>query len=251
LEPWIQSSRNSRQASRSTACGRLLKACIYAGKGYIKPLPAELRQRIMRSGSRLFTRRYPASKRELYRYLSEADLLVSYDPLTSLSYEASLLGVPSFILPRWDESNFSDQFPARLDGIVWDDLQAFLRVLDNGFDHEAVLSSYRNAITRNPDVLIELLRFATSSHPPQAWSAADINSYWQSRQSFFARLNLPSPSAAWGPLSLALPPVNVFEYVQDKALVIFRRFQSLGRKASHRIRAVGRRLLNLLLPTSL
>ena len=242
LEPWIQSTRKTTRPFRKHAQGRTLKACIYPGKGHIKELPIELRQRIFRPGSQLLTRCYPTSKRELYRYLSEADLLVSFDPLSSLSYEASLLGIPSFILTKWDEPHFRDHFPVRLDGVIWHDLQAFLRLLDNGFDHEAVLSSYRDAITRNPQVIVDLLSYASGLQQPQHFSAADLNSYWQSRQPFFAQLNLPSPPEAWGPLSVALPPLTPLDRLQDFSLNTIRLFLQVCRGFAQRFRYAVQRL---------
>lgn len=242
LEPWIQSTRKTRRPLLRQDQGRTLKACIYPGKGHIKELPIELRRRIRRSGSQLITRCYPRSKRKLYRYLSEADLLVSFDPLSSLSYEATLLGIPSFILPQWDEHHFRDHFPVRLDGIIWNDLLAFLRLLDNGFDYEAVLSSYRDAIARNPQVIVELLSYASGLQQAQPFSAADLNSYWQSRQPFFAQLNMPSPPEAWGPLSVALLPLTPLDRLQDFSLNAIRRFLQRCHRFAKRLRDAVRRL---------
>jgi hypothetical protein len=243
LEPYIQTTLAKNQHSLKPARKSQLKACIYAGKGYLKPLDPQLRQRISRKGARLFTRFAPASKQKLYEQLVQADLLVSFDPISSLAYEASLLGIPTLIEASWDEPNFQHNFPVLLDGVVWSDRQAFLQLLHTGFDQQAVVSSYRAAINRNQQTMVELLSFASGHQQPQDCSAVELNNYWQSRQLFFAQLNLPSPSSAWGPISVALTPANRWEHVQDAADAILRPLLLLGRKLTVRGRVAGKRLL--------
>jgi hypothetical protein len=237
LEPYIQTTLARSQHSRKQARKSQLKACIYAGKGYLKPLDPQLRQRISRTGAQLFTRFAPASKQKLYEQLVQADLLVSFDPISSLAYEASLLGIPTLIEASWDEPHFQRNFPVLLDGVVWSDRQAFLQLLDSGFDQQAVVTSYRDAISRNPQVLVDLLSYASGLQPPPAFSAADLNSYWQSRQPFFAQLNLPSPPSAWGPLSVALPPLTHLDRLHDFSLNTIRRILQRCRRFAHRLRA--------------
>ena len=45
----------------------------------------------------IFTRRYPSTKEEMYRILSESRLLISFDSLSSLCHESTLLGTPVYI----------------------------------------------------------------------------------------------------------------------------------------------------------
>ena len=63
---------------------------------------------------KIITRIIPSDKNVLYEEISKASLLVSYDPLSSLAYEANLVGTPSVILdPVFrDEFNiFNHQLP--------------------------------------------------------------------------------------------------------------------------------------------
>jgi len=239
LEPYIQATLARRQSIRKPASHRRLTASIYAGKGYLAPLDPKISQRINRQRSQLITRFKPASKHTLYQQLAQADLLVSFDPISSLAYEASLLGIPTLIEASWDEPHFQHNFPVQLDGVVWSDRQAFLQLLDSGFDQQAVVTSYRDAITRNPQALVDLLTYASGLQQAQPFSATDLNSYWQSRQPFFAQLNLPSPPEAWEPISVALPPLTPLERLHDFSLTSIRRILQRFRRVAHRLRAAG------------
>jgi hypothetical protein len=46
----------------------------------------------------LVTRRHPADRAALFRIIAESRLLVSFDPITSMGYEATLLGTPVVML---------------------------------------------------------------------------------------------------------------------------------------------------------
>lgn len=239
LEPYIQATLARRQRIRSPASRRRLTASIYAGKGYLAPLDPKICQRINRQRSQLITRFQPASKQSLYQQLAQGDLLVSYDPISSLAYEASLLGVPTLIEASWDEPHFQQNFPVQLDGVVWRDKKAFLHLLDNGFDQLAVVASYRDAITRNPQVFVDLLSYASGLQQTQPFSSNDLNSYWHSRQSFFTELNLPSPPEAWEPISVALPPLTSLDRLYDFTLTTIRRILQRFRRSAQRLRMVA------------
>lgn len=243
LEPYIQATLARRQRIRKPHSTRHLTACIYAGKGYLAPLDPQIRQRISRRRSKLITRLWPTSKQSLYQQLAQADLLVSFDPISSLAYEASLLGIPTLIAASWDEPHFQHNFPVRLDGVVWNDRQAFLQLLQTGFDQQAVVSSYRAAINRNQQTTMELLSFASGHQQPQGCSAVELNNYWQSRQPFFAQLNLPSPPEAWEPITVPLPPLTHLDRLHDFSLNKIRRILQRCRSFAHRLRAAGQRLL--------
>jgi len=123
--------------------------------------------------------------------------------------------------------------------VVWSDRKAFLQLLDSGFDQQAVVTSYRDAITRNPQALVDLLSYASALQQAHPLSATDLNSYWQSRQPFFAQLNLPSPPEAWEPISVALPPLTPLDRLHDFTLTSIRRILQRFRWVVHRLRAAG------------
>jgi hypothetical protein len=217
--PWAQAKKLSRIQKHPN---RSLRACIYHGKGYPARLDSEeLRNRISRPHSHLITRwdpirghPHPSTKGALYQLLANSDLLISFDPISSLAYEATLLGIPSLVKAPWDEQEFSSRLPVRFDGIAWDDELEMIRLIDQGFDHEAVLSSYRQAIDNNIEQLISLLSFATDAHGPEL-EPDEVNAYWSSRQKFFRSLSLPSSRDTWGGVGKVLMPVQAADYIAD------------------------------------
>jgi hypothetical protein len=241
LEPWIQAALSSPRRLLSANKPRRLRASVYAGKGYLRPVPHALRKRINRSESRLITRLEPSTKQALYQLLSETDFLVCFDPISSLAHEAILMGVPVFIPVGWDEPGAKDSFPVRTDGIVWDNVCQFLSILDHGYDHSAVVRSYLAAQERNAQSLVDLITFGFADSSPQS-SAVELNGYWDSRQEFFASLNLPSPPGAWSPIEAALPASTVSERLKMLLVTFLRRVGPLARKLSARSRSITKRI---------
>lgn len=244
LDPWIQAALLPPRRLLSANKPRRLRASIYAGKGYLRPVPHALRKRINRSQSRLITRLEPSTKKALYQLLSETDFLVCFDPLTSLAHEAILMGIPVFIPVGWDEPGVKDSFPVRLDGIVWEDVRQFLSILEHGYDHTAVVRSYQAAQEHNAQSLVDLITFGFADSSPQP-SAAELNAYWDSRQEFFASLNLPSPPCAWSPIEAALPASTVSERLKMLVVAFHIRIGPLARKLSARFRPITQRLHRL------
>lgn len=236
LEPWIElACRQPRQQAPHH-----LRACLYPGKGHLRRAPRELCNRIKRSRCTLITRYHPANKPDLYHELANSDLLICYDPITSLAYEASLLGIPVFIPIRWDESHFKPSFPVRLDGIVWGDMAAFLDILDHGFDHQSVLNSYRTALANNTQTLVDLLHFAFSNDGITP-DADRINLYWDSRQAYFSSLQLPSFANRWT-LKEALPATTPIEGLNDLLETFHEYLSQVGHHLSCRWRSIMRRI---------
>jgi hypothetical protein len=240
LEPWLRAPATPGGAARRRSFPDNLRVCVYPGKGHLRPVAPELRRLIRRSRSTLITREYPPTKDALYRELAGCDLLISFDPLTSLSHESILLGRPVLIAGEWDEPDFGADFPVRLDGMVWNDVAEVLRVLREGYDHAAVLASYRAALARNGATLLALLAYACGEHPGQR-TATELNAYWAARQPFFSRLRLAAPDAVRWPLSVALPPISAGEWLEDSALGTKRRAGRLLRRWRRRLteRLVG------------
>jgi len=244
LEPWIEAALSPSRCLTSANKPRRLRASIYAGKGYLRPLPHALRSRINRSQSRLITRFEPSTKQALYELLSQTDFLVCFDPLTSLAHEAILMGIPVFIPIGWDETGVKHSFPVRLDGVVWNDVDQFLNILDHGYDHQAIVRSYRSALARNAQSLADLLSFGFTDSSPQP-SAAELNAYWDSRQEFFASLNLPSPPSAWAPIEAALPASTISEHFKMFIVAFCMSMAAWSRKLSSVSRSLTQRLRRL------
>jgi hypothetical protein len=237
LEPWINYAKDRKSNNKQRNPRKEYKSCIYAGKGRLVAVGARIRKRISRPHSQLILRwesktgqAFPPTKTRLYRMIVESDLLISFDPISSLAYEATLLGVPALVKAGWDETTFRDLFPVRLDGIAWNSEAEAISLVDNGFDHQTVIDSYHDAIKNNKQQLVELLKYAcgtdlSSSHRPSSQSK-DLNAYWKARQPYFNSLKLPSSPADWSPISKALKPVNpleVFEDIHNKSIPIINR----------------------------
>lgn len=244
LEPWIEKTSQHTPTIPPTNRRRPLKACIYPGKGHMQLAPRELRTRIERSRSCLIRRFYPTTKAALYNELATSDLLISYDPITSLAFEASLLGIPVYIPLGWDEVEYKGSFPVDLSGIILNDLPKFLEVLDSGLDQKPIVDSYRAALANNTHNLLRLLSFAFTDSGDHKTSK-EINAYWDTRQPFFASLNLPSV-AGWETMKEALPATTVPELIHDVLEFSGRQIGRFNRMLVSRWRGARRRVRALL-----
>jgi hypothetical protein len=146
--------------------------------------------------------------------LAGADLLISYDPLSSLAHEATLIGTPCLVKAGWDEIGFIDSFPVRLDGISWNSEERALDLVDHGYNHASVVSSYHEAIEANTQRLVGLMAFACGQGDFNLTDHS-INSYWKSRQPYFTSLRLPSEPSDWGPISKSLQPIGPVDLLAD------------------------------------
>ncbi|MGB0637019.1 MAG: hypothetical protein ACPGN6_06390 [Gammaproteobacteria bacterium] len=68
---------------------------------------------------KIITRTYPSLRTVLYEELAKAELLVSFDPLTSLNYEANLVGTPVLLIDDVFRDAFDD-FNHKLPGFFYD-----------------------------------------------------------------------------------------------------------------------------------
>lgn len=66
----------------------------------------------------IITRAHPNTKEELYKVIARSELLISFDPLTSLCMEANLLGTPCLILDDAFKESYDD-FNFKLPGFYY------------------------------------------------------------------------------------------------------------------------------------
>jgi hypothetical protein len=229
LNPWIKQSLNLKSRTPLLESYTIKKTAIYVGKGYPCTIDARIRKRIKREGTSLITRYSPATKTDLYRVLFNSNLLICFDPLTSLAFEASLLGVPVYIPYDWDEAEYVDNYPVRLDGLSMNNPDKLLDILHSGFRHAEVVDSYYNALQLNKSNLIAFLSYA-SVLEPSTKSSEQINLYWQSRQSFFSHMQLPSPPGSFDSLPQAFPPRNFIENLYDIMAALSSSIIGIGRR---------------------
>jgi len=196
--PDIESFWLSRPPVLLDSKKNLLHIGFYQGKGSIvAPYSQEIKNLISSSCAYVITREYPSDKSSLYSLISRLDCLISLDPLSSLNYEAALLGVPVYVHNGWDEC-FINSFPVQLDGISFADSKKFLSFLSLGYDPTLMRNSYKQALERNPIVLDELVQYIESSFNENESRSlsyireyADlVNVYWEKRQLNLSRLNL-------------------------------------------------------------
>lgn len=158
---------------------------IYQGKGmFTGNFPPFIRHLLRQSNVTLITRDYPATKQGLYSLISSQQALISLDPLSSLNFEASLLGIPVYVHNSWDEP-FTQDFPVSLIGISFNDSKYFQRIFNEGFDQKIVFNSYLNALKDNSAVIDRLItdisRDMQASESQKRVNAYLANLYWKSR----------------------------------------------------------------------
>ena len=166
---------------------KCLNICFYQGKGKLKgPYPKLLQKLIRNSHTSLITRDYPTSKHGLYSLLSKQDFLISLDPMTSVNYEASLLGLPVYVHSGWDEP-FQDDFPVSLEGISFSDIDMFREMLTNGVNTKAIYNSYKKGLRNNDKNLNNFFNWLKKSSDEKLGNeklrtiAYTNDLYWRSR----------------------------------------------------------------------
>ena len=66
----------------------------------------------------IISRKYPTTKEEMYNMIAESRLLISFDPLTSVCHESTLLGTPVYIYDSVFKSLY-DMFNFKLHGFYY------------------------------------------------------------------------------------------------------------------------------------
>ncbi|HSY18725.1 MAG TPA: glycosyltransferase [Candidatus Acidoferrales bacterium] len=122
---------------------------LYYGKSRTAVIPKHIKRLIKKNGAEVvvINRLFPKSRDLLFDLLKRARLLVSYDPLTNLNYEATLCGTPCYIIDNYMHLKFSD-FNIPLYGI-FDNKQEVSHYYDNGVNHELVIQTYKVAVANN------------------------------------------------------------------------------------------------------
>lgn len=91
------------------------------------------------SSRKIITRSFPARRRTLVRWLASSRVLVSFDPLSNIHYEATLLGTPVIAVDRsiyGDLKGFNLPLHGFASGVS----------IEENFDHEQVLRIYRSQL---------------------------------------------------------------------------------------------------------
>lgn len=199
-----------------------LRVCIYSGKGHLSSVDPAIRALVSRSESSLITRHWPPSKDGLRELILKSDAVISFDLLSSLAFEATLLGKPCLVVSNWDEAVDIESFPVCLDGISFNSVSRFLEILCHGYDYHAVVGSYYSAISANNDIVKSLLDFAQGrGESTKPAPGIDAGAYWSSRIDFLSSLGLPSKDVP--SINAALPAFFLQEYASETISAILRR----------------------------
>ena len=133
---------------------RQLQVALYTGKGRLMPLPRSLHRHLLTYQVVLITRSFPAKKQGLVRLLSKSNGLISFDPMTNLSLEAAILGVPTFLPANPFPARCYRRFPVDLSPFVTDSPSTFISKLQNrGPVRKLSLESLRHATHRALDIV--------------------------------------------------------------------------------------------------
>jgi hypothetical protein len=94
---------------------------IYTGKSRAMRLDKKISVLIRNTRAKVICihRHFPSDRHQLYRLLRSAKLLISFDPLTNLNYEATLCGTPCYIADNYMGIDYAD-YNIALTGIFED-----------------------------------------------------------------------------------------------------------------------------------
>lgn len=123
---------------------------VYTGKGKVRPIPQVISDTLPDHSKIVYISRfYPETKEVLYSLLLRAKFVISFDPISFLSYEANLLGAPVFLVNNMrPELNLQRDFNIPLHGFFTNEYD-FLATNKIGLDLELMHESHKKAIEGN------------------------------------------------------------------------------------------------------
>ena len=137
---------------------------VYIGKSRMTGLTSRIRRIIMEKGATIIGihRYYPASRAQLYTLLRQARMLISFDPLTNLNYEATLCGTPCYIADNYMGLDFT-AYNLPLHGL-FENIEELSSYYDNGIPADKmdmIWSAYGRSISQHEEnalVFVEHIR---------------------------------------------------------------------------------------------
>ncbi len=163
---------------------------IYYGKCRISLEPKKIREICQDFDEvKIITRLHPSEKEILYEEVAKAALLISFDPLTALNYEANLVGTPVLLLDDVFQNTF-EHFNHALPGFFYDyqdlksqDLQEVGReVFDLAHDDLAVMLSREHLSTTTTINHIDRW-FDKNQRNDSGYKARSLHFYWRDWES--------------------------------------------------------------------
>jgi hypothetical protein len=117
-------------AKQDSVClyfGKVNKNKLYENVLAVRPIIKKFKK------VEIITRMHPGSREELFKKIAHAQLLISFDPLTNLTYEATLLGTP--VLLADTSMHVENDFNIPLYGIFssYEDLKSHLQDVELAF----------------------------------------------------------------------------------------------------------------------
>lgn len=123
---------------------------IYTGKGRICPIPQLIAERLPDSSKIVYISRFfPETKEMLYSLLMRSKFVISFDPISNLNYEATLLGAPVFLVNHMRPNlNLQRDFNIPLHGFFTNQKE-FIYTSKIGLDLEVIHNTHKKALETN------------------------------------------------------------------------------------------------------
>lgn len=158
---------------------------VYTGKGKVTPLPQWLVDEVLPGNEIQFiTRFWPETKKELNTLLAEAKAMISYDPLSNISYEATFFATPVYLVHPLRSAVVRSSFNVPLrDNYV--DKEPFLQRFRNPHSADEVWDIHQQALATNPQrtrqFLAHVEQFTQGLSAEESASNARINERYNRR----------------------------------------------------------------------
>lgn len=125
---------------------------IYTGKSRAMKIDKKIAALIRTTRAEVVCihRHFPSDRNQLYRLLRSARLLISFDPLTNLNYEATLCGTPCYIPDNYmgiDYADYNIPLPS-----IFEDVGQLTRYYQTGIppaQQKAIFATYRSSTSNH------------------------------------------------------------------------------------------------------
>lgn len=189
---------------RSTTVRKEDMVSIYFGKVNIDTVLSqnERLKRILKKYQKIniITRHVPASREQMLEDIAQSDLLISYDPLSNISYEATLLGTP--VLMMDDAYNIQNTaFNAGNDGLAFseDGIEAARGEVQRAFEtYSRCLENQRAAAIESIKQILNRVKLVQTDEQALRQNGAvnkkvqgDFEAFHQSVKEAFVSINYP------------------------------------------------------------
>lgn len=135
---------------------------IYTGKSRAMHIDKQIASLIRTTRAEVVCihRHFPSERSQLYQLLRSARLLISFDPLTNLNYEATLCGTPCYIPDNYMGINYAD-YNIPLHG-MFEDSNRLVQFYQSGIPadlQKEIFAVYHTSISNHPETASSLVSY--------------------------------------------------------------------------------------------